>query len=270
MGIGNRPAGPKHSPPRRFRCDPPYKVGRGGAAKPRRGESKGWNLRKGDKNTATLKIKNMKRHCFVLVVGLTIVMLLIIPPQRTASFPAEGQFNSNNNQLTSKEMIKDTTQEKDLVVTRVFNAPVASVWKALSDPEHVTKWWGPTGFTSPSCKMDFREGGTSLVCMRAPKEFGGQDMYNTWAYTKIVPMEFIEYILDWADKDGNRINPASIGLPPDMPRDVRHVITLKDLGDKKTEMTITEFGYTSEQQLNMSKAGLEQCLDKMAAIFAGN
>lgn len=30
--------------------------------------------------------------------------------------------------------------------------------------------------------------------MRAPKEFGGQDMYSTWAYTKIVPLSRFEYI----------------------------------------------------------------------------
>lgn len=154
---------------------------------------------------------------------------------------------------------------KDLVVTRIFDAPRTLVWNAWKDPDHVMKWWGPTGFTSPTCKMDFREGGTSLVCMRAPKEFGGQEMYNTWAYSKIVPLEYIEFVLDWADKDGTRIDPTTIGLPPDMPRDVRHVIRLKALENDKTELTITEFGYVSDEQLNLSKMGLEQCLDKMAA-----
>jgi hypothetical protein len=74
--------------------------------------------------------------------------------------------------------------------------------------------------------------------------------------------------LDWADKDGNRIDPATIGLPSDMPRDVRQVITFKDRGDNKTEMTVTECGYTSDQHFELSKRGLEQCLDKMAAIFS--
>ena len=70
-------------------------------------------------------------------------------------------------------------KKRDLVVTRVFGAPVEQAWKAWVDPEYVMQWWGPEGFTCPVAKMDFREGGTSLVCMRAPKEFGGQDMYNT-------------------------------------------------------------------------------------------
>jgi len=55
-----------------------------------------------------------------------------------------------------------------------------------------------------------------------------------------------------------------MGLPPGIPQDVPHVITFKALGDKKTEMTVMEFGYTTDQAVETSKAGLEQCLDKMA------
>jgi len=153
---------------------------------------------------------------------------------------------------------------RDLVVTRVFEVPVERVWAAWNNPDHVKTWWGPTGFTAPVARIDFREGASSLVCMRSPQ---GQDMYNTWTYRKIVPMELIEFVLDWADKEGNRVEPASMGLPPDMPRDVRHVVTFKRVGTNKTEMTITEFGYTSDLHFDLSKAGLEQCLDKMATIF---
>ena len=63
---------------------------------------------------------------------------------------------SNNNS-------EQTTKTRDLVVTRIFDAPVEQVWKAWSDPDQVMRWWGPHGFTAPVAKMDFREGGTSLV-----------------------------------------------------------------------------------------------------------
>jgi uncharacterized protein YndB with AHSA1/START domain len=155
--------------------------------------------------------------------------------------------------------------KRDLVVTCVFDAPVEPVWKAWTDPEHVMRWWGPTGFTSPLAKMDFREGGTSLVCMRSPE---GQDIYNTWTYRKIVPMERIEYISNLAGKDGSKADPVKMGMPPDFPQDQLHTVTFKAVGDK-TEMTITEHGWAVGQMMEMSKAGLEQCLDKMAAIFAG-
>jgi len=159
--------------------------------------------------------------------------------------------------------------KRNVVVTRVFDTPVEQVWKAWSDPGHVMQWWGPTGFTSPLAKMDFREGRTSLVCMRAPQEFGGQDMYNTWTYRKIDPNKLIEFIHNFSDKDGKKLDPAALGIPPGVPSDVRHVITFKAAGSGKTEMTVTEYGYTSDQAHDISKAGLEQCLDKMAASFAG-
>ena len=76
------------------------------------------------------------------------------------------------------------TKTRDLVVTRVFDATVEQMWKAWSDSEQVKMWWGPTGFTAPVAKMNFREGASSLVCMRSPE---GMEIFNTWTYKKIVP-----------------------------------------------------------------------------------
>lgn len=130
------------------------------------------------------------------------------------------------------------------------------------------QWWGPTHFTCPSAEIDFREGGVSLVCMRAPKEFGGQDMYSTWTYTKIVPLAQIEYIHNLADSEGRKVDPVQLGLPADFPQDQRHVVTFKAFGANRTKLTVTEYGWTEGHMMELSKMGMEQCLDKMAAIFA--
>ena len=101
--------------------------------------------------------------------------------------------------------------KKDLVITRVFDAPMKVVWNAWVDPELVMKWWGPDRFTCPSADIHFREGGTSLLCMRASKELGGQDYYSTWTYTKIVPMKRIEYIDNLTDKSSSNVEKRSKG-----------------------------------------------------------
>jgi uncharacterized protein YndB with AHSA1/START domain len=150
----------------------------------------------------------------------------------------------------------------DLAVTRVFDAPVSQVWNAWTDGDHVKRWWGPAGFTAPVARMDVREGGSSLVCMRSPD---GHDLYNTWTYQAIEPNERLEFILRFTDSGGTPVSPAEIGLPPDIPDGVRHVITFKAVDEGRTEMTVTEYGYTSDQTVEMSRAGLEQTLDKMAA-----
>ena len=71
----------------------------------------------------------------------------------------------------------------------------------------------------------------------------------------------------YSDKEGNKFNPADMGMPPGIPMNVPHVVTFHALSDNKTEITVTESGYTLEQVVDLSRQGLEQCLDKMAASF---
>ncbi len=150
----------------------------------------------------------------------------------------------------------------DVVSTRVFPASAAQVWRAWCDPSYVTRWWGPAGFTSPSADLDFRIGGSSLVCMRAPAEYGGQDMYTTWTYRRIEPTHLIEFDVRFTDSTG-----ASVPPPPGVPSRVRHLVSITSVASDRTSMTITEFGYPDEQVRDQSKAGLEQCLDKMTVLL---
>lgn len=152
----------------------------------------------------------------------------------------------------------------DVVVTRTFDASPQDVWRAWTEGADVMQWWGPDGFTSPAAKMDVRVGGTSHVAMRSPD---GHDMWMTWVYTKVEPYSRLEYVQNLADETGKVIEPGTVGMPPEFPRDVATVVTLTPVGDK-TEVTITEHTTTSEFMMKMSQMGLEQVLDKMGLIFA--
>jgi uncharacterized protein YndB with AHSA1/START domain len=144
-------------------------------------------------------------------------------------------------------------------VTRMFDASPERVWKAWTEDAEVMKWWGPDHFTAPAARMDVRPGGRSLVCMRSPD---GTDMWMTWDYTHVVPGQRIEYVQNISDAAGNLLDPAVLGMPPEFPRDVLTVVTLVPKGEK-TEMIVSEHTTTSEYMLNLSRMGLEQCLDKM-------
>jgi uncharacterized protein YndB with AHSA1/START domain len=141
---------------------------------------------------------------------------------------------------------------------------VDRVWKAWTDPELVMRWWGPRGFTCPFARLDFCVGGRSLVCMRAPKEFGGQDMFSTWTYTRIVPSHEFEYLHHFADGEGQTLEPAALGLPAEMPSEIRNRVTFRAVGPDRTEVTVTEYDWPVGQMMELSKQGMEQCLDKMA------
>src|SRR5277367_1844677 len=58
--------------------------------------------------------------------------------------------------------------EREVVITRVFDAPPALVFKAWTDPKHLKVWWGPKGFTNPVCEVDAQVGGALRIVMRGP------------------------------------------------------------------------------------------------------
>jgi uncharacterized protein YndB with AHSA1/START domain len=58
--------------------------------------------------------------------------------------------------------------EREVTITRVFDAPRALVFAAWTDSKHLAQWWGPKDFTNPVCTIDARVGGALRIHMRAP------------------------------------------------------------------------------------------------------
>jgi uncharacterized protein YndB with AHSA1/START domain len=165
-----------------------------------------------------------------------------------------------------KKIIEHLTQMKneprkttDLIVTHIFDAPIEKVWQTWTDEKFVQRWWCVNGFSNILAKMDVREGGKSHVGMRASKEYGGKDYYNVWKYTKIITGKFIQYISNFADKEGNVITPETAGLPAETPMDKKQQVEFEELDGGKTKITITEFGWLTEGvMIERSRNGLEQ------------
>ena len=168
---------------------------------------------------------------------------------------------SQENNSSTNNMKPNTST---MTITHIFDAPLEKVWHAWSDSGSVKEWWGPEGFTAPVARIDFREGGVSLVCMRSADGF---EIYTTWTYTKIQPLQRIEFINHFVDKDGNKLDPAKMGLPAGIPYEVPHTLVFKDLGGGKTELSITEYGYAAPEAAAMSKAGMAQVLNKLANVL---
>ena len=150
-------------------------------------------------------------------------------------------------------------------VSRLFDAPVEAVWALWTDPELIKGWWGPDRFTCPFVQLDLREGGVSLVSMKAAAEMGGQEFFSTWRYVQILPLQRIEFIQNLATPSGERIDPVAVGMPPDFPMDIRTVVTFTDAGGGRTQMLVVEqaqFGSMS----HFAQLGLEPSVGKMALI----
>jgi uncharacterized protein YndB with AHSA1/START domain len=92
-----------------------------------------------------------------------------------------------------------TSAERELLITRVLDAPPDLVFEAWTNPEHLVRWWGPAGFTTPSCTMDVRPGGSYRICMRAPD---GTDHWVQGVYREIVAPQRLVCTWVWEDAEG--------------------------------------------------------------------
>ena len=79
-----------------------------------------------------------------------------------------------------------SSNPRELVITRVFDAPRGLVFKMWTQPEHLMQWWGPRGYTTPTCEMDVRPGGALRLCMR-PSD--GNDLWVSGEFREVVEPE---------------------------------------------------------------------------------
>lgn len=86
--------------------------------------------------------------------------------------------------------MKPKNNSNELVLTRVFDAPVELVWEAWTDPKKVAKWWGPRGFSITTKSKDLRPGGKWIYTMHGPD---GVDYPNVTTYFIVEPLKRLEY-----------------------------------------------------------------------------
>jgi len=78
---------------------------------------------------------------------------------------------------------KNSTADRELIISRVLNAPIDLVWEVWTDPEHLKNWWGPEGFTNTIHLMDVKPGGEWTLTMHGPD---GKDYKNKSVFTEVV------------------------------------------------------------------------------------
>jgi uncharacterized protein YndB with AHSA1/START domain len=153
-----------------------------------------------------------------------------------------------------------TSSDRDLVITRVFDAPRETVFKAWSDPERMMSWWGPKSFTTPVCRIDFRVGGKWINCMRAPD---GKDYWSTGVYREIVAPERIVTTDNFADAEGNVVPPSYYDMSGDWSGEMLITVTFEDVG-RKTKLTLRHEGLPAGEHQSGANEGWSQSFDKLA------
>lgn len=87
-------------------------------------------------------------------------------------------------------MTPSETPANEIRITRRYDAPLAAVWNAWTDPVQVAKWWGPRGFTITHHNHDLRPGGTWRFTMQGPD---GTDYPNVTLYREVEHQRRLAY-----------------------------------------------------------------------------
>ena len=118
--------------------------------------------------------------------------------------------------------------DRQLVITRVFDAPRDLVWKAWTEPDRLALWWGPKGFKLIVAGLDLRPGGVFHYGMRTAN---GQEMWGKFVYVEVVAPERIVLISSFSDAAGNITrHPMSAAWP----LEVMNTLTLTEHDGKTT------------------------------------
>lgn len=143
----------------------------------------------------------------------------------------------------------------DLVVTHVFAAPRALVFRAWSQPEHFARWFGPRGTTLPFCRMDVRPGGTLHYLHR---HADGTDVWIRGVYDEVAPPERIAFRCWFSDEGGHRVE------RPGFPAEMTIIVTLAE-HPEGTLSTMWQTGLVTDQG---EVQGWKESLDRLASLLA--
>jgi uncharacterized protein YndB with AHSA1/START domain len=145
---------------------------------------------------------------------------------------------------------------KELILTRVLNAPRELVFKAWTDPRHVARWWGPNGFTSPVCEMDVRPGGSIRIDMRGPD---GVVYPMRGTFCEIVEPQRLVFVSAALDEQGNRLF------------EVLHTVTFAEQGSRTTvslQARVVKSSVQAGPYLRGMEAGWTQSLERLQVFVA--
>ena len=157
-----------------------------------------------------------------------------------------------------KNSIVKDLNEKSILVSREFEAPVADVWRAYTDPKLLDQWWGPSPWRAETKQMNFKPGGYWLYAMVGPE---GEKHWARMDYLAIDAQKSFDVQDSFSDENGviNHDMPVSKG---------RSSFTKTAKGTRVDFKLI----YSTVEQLQKIvemgfEQGITQCMDQLDALF---
>jgi uncharacterized protein YndB with AHSA1/START domain len=149
------------------------------------------------------------------------------------------------------------TGERDLVLTRLIDAPREKLYRAWTEPELLKQWFAPAPYTTPSAELDVRVGGANAVVMRSPD---GNNIPCSGVYLEVVPNQRLIFT-----------DAYTHGWEPSLKPFMTVILTFEDEAGQ-TRYTARVRHWTSEDRETHEKMGFHQgwgqCADQLAALAA--
>jgi uncharacterized protein YndB with AHSA1/START domain len=153
--------------------------------------------------------------------------------------------------MTATTETAATPAERELVITRVLDAPPSLVFRVWTQPEHMVRWLGPKGFTASSCEMDVRPGGAWRACIRSAE---GTDHWMQGVYREVVAPERLVFTFAWEDQ----------GAPG---HQMLVTVTFAEQ-DGKTRLTFHQAAFESVESRDYHHGGWSECFDRLEDYLA--
>lgn len=96
--------------------------------------------------------------------------------------------------------VQSATAGREIVISRVIDAPSELVFEAFTDVRHLSQWWGPEGFSTTTRAFEFRVGGEWDFVMHGPD---GTDYHEWISWTEIIPAQRISMLHGESRADPN-------------------------------------------------------------------
>ena len=113
--------------------------------------------------------------------------------------------------------------DRELVLTRILNAPREKLFRCWTEPSLITQWFTPPPYLTVAAEVDVRPGGSSVITMQSPE---GQKIPNRGVYLEVVPNERLVFTDAYTSAWEPAEKPFMTGI-----------LTFEDLGDGKTRYT---------------------------------
>jgi uncharacterized protein YndB with AHSA1/START domain len=143
--------------------------------------------------------------------------------------------------------------ERELVITRIFDAPRSLVFKAWTDPVMQAQWMGPRGFTSRILTSAKGVGDTYRYYMRDPD---GGDHWQQGVVREMREPELLVFTMAWANEHGQATRPETL---------VR--LTFEDLGGR-TRLTLHQTGFETVSARDEHRGGWNSSLNCLGEYLA--